>query len=140
MEIDVSHQITIGSVEFEQVEVDLDYSEIQENLDLSDYVEVDDLQYQIEYHLPNMEEECTEQAEALLRVFINTEVPCDLGHMFIEAVQKAMMWDGDRFEALPSSASAARTNLKYEVRAVLADMLLGTPNVNGETTHEIGNN
>jgi len=136
----VSHQITIGSVEFEQVEVDLDYSEIQENLDLSDYVEVDDLQYQIEYHLPNMEQECTEQAEVLLRSFINAETPCNLGHMFIEAVQKAMMWDGDRFEALPSSASAARTNLKHEVRAVLADMLLGTPNVNGETTHEIGNN
>ena len=128
----MSHEITIGSVTFEQVEVDLDYSEIQENLDLSDYVEVDDLQYQIEYHLPNMEEECTEQAEALLRVFINTEVPCDLGHMFIEAVQKAMMWQGDRF--------GTRTDLKYEVRAVLADMLLGTPNVNGETTHEIGNN
>ena len=135
----MSHQITIGSVEFEQVEVDLDYSEIQENLDLSDYVEVDDLQYQIEYHLPNMEEECTEQVEALLRSFINAELPCDLGHLFIEAVQKAMMWDGDKFEALPSSASAARTNLKHEVRAVLADMLLGTPNVNGATTHEIGN-
>ena len=135
----MSHQITIGSVECEQVEVDLDYSEIQENLDLSDYVEVDDLQYQIEYHLPDMEEECTTQAGVLLRSFVSAESPCSLGHLFIEAVQKAMMWDGDRFEALPSSASAARTDLKHEVRAVLADMLLGTPNVNGETTHEIGN-
>jgi len=140
MEIDVSHKVTIGNVNFEQVEVDLDYSEIEENLDLSDYVEVSDLEYQIEYHLPDMEEECTTQAGSLLRSFINAELPCDLGHLFIEAVQKAMMWDGDKFEALPSSASAARTNLKYEVRAVLADMLLGTPNVNGETTHEIGNN
>lgn len=136
----MSHKVTIGSVQFEQVEVNLDYSEIQENLDLSDYVEVDDLQYQIEYHLPNMEEECTEQAEALLRVFINTEVPCDLGHMFIEAVQKAMMWQGDRFVEPAFTNSEARTDLKHEVRAVLADMLLGTPNVNGETTHEIGNN
>ena len=138
----MAHQVTVGdaSVVFEQVEVDLDYEDIQKNLDLSDYVEVDDLQYQIEYHLPNMEEECTEQAEAILRSFINAEVPCDIGHMFIEAVQKAMMWQGDRFETLPSSASAARTDLKHEVRSVLADMLLGTPNVNGETTHEIGNN
>jgi len=135
----MAHKITIGSVDFEQVEVDLDYSDIQENLDLSNYIEVDDLEYQIEYHLPNMEEECTTQAESLLRSFINAEVPCGLGDIFIEAVQKAMMWDGDRFEALPSSASEARTDLKHEVRAVLADMLLGTPNVNGETTHEIGN-
>ncbi len=135
----MSHKVTIGNVNFEQVEVDLDYSELQENLDLSDYVEVDDLQYQIEYHLPDMEEECTTQAGVLLRSFIDVESPCYLGDLFIEAVQKAMMWDGDRFEALPSSASAARTNLKHEMRAVLADILLGTPNVNGETTHEIGN-
>ena len=133
----MAHQVTVGdaSVVFEQVEVDLDYEDIQENLDLSDYVEVDDL----EQHLPDMEEECTTQAGSLLTSFISAEVPCDLGHMFIEAVQKAMMWQGDRFETLPSSASAARTDLKHEVRSVLADMLLGTPNVNGETTHEIGN-
>ena len=134
----MAHEVTIGdaSVIFEQVEIDLDYEDIQENLDLSDYVEVDDL----EQHLPDMEEECTFQAGSLLTSFISAEVPCDLGHMFIEAVQKAMMWQGDRFETLPSSASAARTDLKHEVRSVLADMLLGTPNVNGETTHEIGNN
>ena len=137
----MAHQVTVGdaSVVFEQVEVDLDYEDIQENLDLSDYVEVDNLEHQIKYHLPDMEEECTTQAGSLLTSFISAEVPCDLGHMFIEAVQKAMMWQGDRFEILPSSASAARTDLKHEVRAVLADMLLGTPNVNGETTHEIGN-
>lgn len=137
----MSHEITIGdaSVTFEQVEVDLDYAEIQENLDLSDYVEHCDLADKIEENLPDIAEECNDQAGALLRSFTNAESPCSLGHEFIAAVQKAMTWDGEKYEALPSSASAARTNLKHEVRAVLADMLLGTPNVNGETTHEIGN-
>jgi len=134
----MSHEITIGSVDFDQVEVDLDYAEIQENLDLSDYVEIHDLEQQIQYHLPE-EEDFGCQLQGLLDDFNNNEHPCELGRSFIKAVQKAMMWDGDRFEALPSSASEARADLKHEVRAVLADMLLGTPNVNGATTHEIGN-
>ena len=137
----MSHEITIGdaSVTFEQVEVDLDYADIQENLDFSNYIECDELVDRIEENLPDMEEECTQQAGALLRSFISAESPCNLGHEFIEAVQKAMMWQGDRFVEPAFTNSEARTDLKHEVRAVLADMLLGTPNVNGETTHEIGN-
>ena len=137
----MSHEITIGdaSVTFEQVEVDLDYADIQENLDFSNYVECDELVDRIEENLPDMEEECTQQAVALLSSFISAESPCNLGHEFIEAVQKAMMWQGDRFVEPAFTNSEARTDLKHEVRAVLADMLLGTPNVNGETTHEIGN-
>ena len=163
MEIDVSHQ------------VDLDYSEIQENLDFSNYVEYDDLTEAIEdklpdlddyveysdlsgaidENLPDMEEECTQQAGALLRSFVSAESPCGLGHEFIQAVQKAMTWQGDRFVEPAFTNSEARTeiedyttwldnletqaHLKDAVRAVLADILLGTPNVNGETTHEIGN-
>ena len=137
----MSHEITIGdaSVTFEQVEVGLDYADIQENLDFSDYVEYADLAEQIEENLPDIEEECTQQAGALLRSFTSAESPCRLGHEFIEAVQKAMMWQGDRFVEPAFTNSEARTDLKHEVRAVLADMLLGTPNVNGETTHEISN-
>ncbi len=137
----MSHEIAIGdaSVTFEQVEVDLDYADIQENLDLSDYVEIHDLEYHIAHNLPDMEEECTDQAGVLLRSFISAESPCNLGHDFINAVQKAMTWQGDRFVEPAFTNSEARTDLKHEVRAVLADMLLGTPNVNGETTHEIGN-
>jgi hypothetical protein len=142
-EINMSHQVTVGSVTFEQVEVDLDYADIQENLDFSEYVQVDDLQHQIEYHMPDMEDECTIHARSLLQSFINAEIPCDLGRLFIESVQKAMMWQGDRFVEPAFTNSEARTiqfsNLKATVRTVLADMLLGTPNVNGETTHEIGN-
>ena len=137
----MSHEITIGdaSVTFEQVEVDLDYAEIQENLDLSDYVEHTDLADRIEENLPDMGEECTFQAGVLLRSFISAESPCGLGHDFIAAVQKAMTWQGDRYVEPAFTNSEARTDLKHEVRAVLADMLLGTPNVNGATTHEIGN-
>jgi len=118
----MAHKITIGSVDFEQVEVDLDYSDIQENLDLSNYIEVDDLEYQIEYHLPNMEEECTQQAEALLRAFIRAEVPCGLGDIFIEAVQKAMTWQGDRYIEPAFTNSAARDTLRQEVRTVLKEI------------------
>ena len=135
----MSHEITIGSVDFEQVEVDLDYAEIQENLDFSDYVEHADLAEQIEENLPDMGEECTFQAGVLLRSFISAESPCGLGHDFIAAVQKAMTWQGDRYVEPAFTNNEARTDLKHEVRAVLADMLLGTPNVNGATTHEIGN-
>ena len=67
------------------------------------------------------------------------ESPCPLGHEFIQAVQKAMTWQGDRYVEPAFTNSETRTDLHHQVRAVLADMLLGTPNVNGETTHEIGN-
>ena len=137
----MSHEITIGdaSVTFEEVEIELDYADIQENLDFSDYVEYADLAEQIEENLPDLEEECPAQAQVLLHSFINAESPCPLGHEFIQAVQKAMTWQGDRYVEPAFTNSEARTDLKHEVRAVLADMLLGTPNVNGETTHEIGN-
>ena len=129
----MSHEITIGSVNFEQVEVDLDYAEIQENLDFSDYVEHADLADRIEENLPDMGEECTFQAGVLLRSFISAESPCGLGHDFIAAVQKAMTWQGDRFvepaftnaEALLPSASEARTTLRQEVRTVLKEILDG---------------
>ena len=129
----MSHEITIGSVDFEQVEVDLDYADIQENLDFSDYVEHADLADRIEENLPDMGEECTFQAGVLLRSFISAESPCGLGHDFIAAVQKAMTWQGDRFvepaftnaEALLPSASEARTTLRQEVRTVLKEILDG---------------
>ena len=129
----MSHEITIGSIDFEQVEVDLDYADIQENLDFSDYVEHADLADRIEENLPDMGEECTFQAGVLLRSFISAESPCGLGHDFIAAVQKAMTWQGDRFvepaitnaEALLPSASEARTTLRQEVRTVLKEILDG---------------
>ena len=119
------HQVTVGSVTFEQVEVDLDYAEIQENLDLSDYVEVDDLEEQINYCIP----EPTDGIQDLLREFLNQSQPCNLGHEFINAVQKAMLWQGDRFveppftntEAHTALAEASRT-LRQEVRTVLKEI------------------
>ena len=137
----MSHEITIGdaSVTFEEVEIDLDYAEIQENLDFSDYVEYADLADRIEENLPDIAEECSDQAKVLLHSFTNAESPCSLGHEFIQAVQKAMTWQGDRYVEPAFTNNETRTDLKHQVRAVLADMLLGTRNVNGETTHEIGN-
>lgn len=118
----MTHKITIGSVDFEQVEIDLDYVDIQENLDFSDYVEYADLEDRIEENLPDMEEECTQQTRVMLRSFISTESPCDLGHEFIEAVQKAMMWNGDRFVEPAFTNSAARDTLRQEVRTVLKEI------------------
>ena len=67
----MSHEITIGdaSVTFEEVEIELDYADIQENLDFSDYVEYADLQEQIEENLPDIPEECSDQAKVLLHSF-----------------------------------------------------------------------
>jgi len=145
MEIVVGHELTVGdaSVTFEEFEVDLDYAEIQDNLDLSnyvevsdlvtiiqdnldlsDYVEVSDLQHQIDYYMPDIHDNCIKVIKDSLSEFLDTSEPCSFGGQFIDAVQKAMMWNGEKFEALPSSASAARTDLRHEIRAVLAEMIV----------------
>ena len=116
------HQVTIGSVDFQQVEVDLDYADIQENLDFSDYVEHADLEDRIEENLPDMEEECTQQARVMLRSFTNAESPCDLGHEFIEAVQKAMTWQGDRFVEPAFTNQESQNTIQQEVRIALKRM------------------
>jgi len=115
-----NHKITIGdaSVTFEQVEVELDYSDILENIDdtitqrVSDQIgdeawdavehQVDDT---VRIYVNDREADVAPHLMQLLNDFNALEVPCSLAVEFIEAVQKALTWDGEQFHDGPSMDS-----------------------------------
>jgi|15BtaG_2_1085339.scaffolds.fasta_scaffold00232_17 hypothetical protein len=110
-----NHEITIGdaSVTFEQVEVELDYSDILENIEdtiasrVSDQIG-DEAWDAVRYQVDDAVTECfdnyepdvdvTDGIRSLLGEFNDTQEPCSLGEEFIGAVRKALAWDGARFK------------------------------------------
>ena len=117
-----NHEITIGdaSVTFEQVEVELDYSDILENIEdtiasrVSDQIG-DEAWDAVRYQVDDAVTECfdnyepdvdvTDGIRSLLGEFNGTSRPCPLAVEFIEAVQKALTWDGEQFHDGPSMDS-----------------------------------
>lgn len=113
-------------------EIELDYAEIQENLDLSDYVTKHDVEdYVSEYAEDafqmfkdemraegDLDSELREQLES----FNSSNQPCSTGRLFIDAVEKAQRWNGEEFASV-GEYSSPYTDLKREVRIVLRDIL-----------------
>ena len=113
-------------------EIELDYAEIQENLDLSDYVTKHDVEdYVSEYAEDafqmfkdemraegDLDSELREQLES----FKSSNQPCSTGRLFIDAVEKAQRWNGEEFASV-GEYSSPYTDLKREVRIVLRDIL-----------------
>jgi hypothetical protein len=124
-------------VEIETASVDLDYSDIMENIEdtitqrVSDQIcdeawdavehQVDDT---IRDYINNYELDMGVAAHnrELLREFNNTQDPCSLGKEFIRAVQRALTWDGTDFkERGPEHVSLT---LDYDwVRATIAEQV-----------------
>lgn len=113
-------------------EIELDYAEIQENLDLSDCVTKHDVEdYVSEYAedaFQMFKDEMREggdflsELEGQLTDFLNSSNPCKTGHLFIDAVEKAQRWNGEEFASV-GEYSSPYTDLKREVRIVLRDIL-----------------
>jgi len=130
-------------VEIETASVDLDYSDIMENIEdtitqrVSDQIcdeAWDAVEYQVNdaigEHIDNYEPDMDVTAHnwELLREFNNTQEPCSLGKEFIRAVQKALTWDGTDFkEQAPFSLTLdynwVRETIAEQVRVQLYGVL-----------------
>lgn len=114
-------------------EIELDYAEIQENLDLSqllgDYVTKHDVEdYASEYAEDAFQMfkdeigDFSSELDAQLDQFVNGSHPCKTGRLFIDAVEKAQRWNGEEYSSV-GEYSSPYTDLKREVRIVLRDIL-----------------